>query len=145
MYTGAECVQSMLFAIWPRFRNVPNQLPKSANITTGFMISYFIYFLFCLPFHYIPPHQVRWFFTFKSIVTPIAGFAIIGWIVHNTRTQGEKEIASQTECSDQCRWWDCSIFSRKHASRFRLRLASDEWNIRNGCEYLDIVPGIFSR
>lgn len=74
----------MLFAIWPRFRNVPNHLPESANITTGFMISYFIYFLICLPFHYIPPHQVRWFFTFKSIVTPIAGFAIIGWIVHQT-------------------------------------------------------------
>ncbi|TVY85419.1 putative permease [Lachnellula suecica] len=83
-YTGAECVQSMIFAIWPRFRNVPNQLPESANITTAFMISYFIYFLICLPFHYIPPHQVRWFFTFKSIVTPIAGFAIIGWIVKET-------------------------------------------------------------
>ncbi|KAH8600894.1 cytosine-purine permease [Bisporella sp. PMI_857] len=80
-WTGAECVQSMIYAIWPRFRNVPNRLPKSANITTGFMICYFIYWCLCLPFHYIPAHQVRWFFTFKSVVTPIAGFAIVGWIV----------------------------------------------------------------
>lgn len=74
----------MIFAIWPRFRDVPNQLPESANITTNFMICYFIYFLICLPFHYIPAHQIRWFFTFKSVVTPIAGFAIIGWIVNKT-------------------------------------------------------------
>ncbi|RDW77521.1 NCS1 nucleoside transporter family protein-1 [Coleophoma cylindrospora] len=83
-YTGAECIQSMIYAIWPRFRDIPNKLPESANITTGFMICYIIYWIICLPFHYIPAHQVRWFFTFKSIVTPIAGFAIIGWIVHST-------------------------------------------------------------
>lgn len=80
----AERPESMIFAIWPRFRNIPNHLPASANITTGFMISYFIYFLVCLPFHYIPPHQVRWFFTIKSVTTPIAGFAIIGWILSET-------------------------------------------------------------
>jgi len=74
----------MIFAIWPSFRNLKNQLPKSANISTNFMISYFIYFLICLPFHYIPPHKVRWFFTFKAVVTPIAGFAIIGWIINQT-------------------------------------------------------------
>lgn len=78
-YTGAECVQSMLYAIWPSFRSLPNHLPASANITTGFMVSYVIYWVLCLPFHYIPVHQMRWFFTFKSIVSPIAGFAIIGW------------------------------------------------------------------
>ncbi|KAH6679608.1 NCS1 nucleoside transporter family [Halenospora varia] len=92
-YTGAECIQSMIYAIWPRFKNIPNQLPESANITTEFMICYFIYWVVCLPFHYIPPHQVRWFFTFKSVVTPIAGFAIIGWIVH--KTGGGNAVFSQ--------------------------------------------------
>jgi NCS1 family nucleobase:cation symporter-1 len=80
----------MIYAIWPRFRNMLNQLPKSANITTGFMICYFIYFLICLPFHWIPPHQFCWFFTIKSVVTPITGFAIISWIVHTAG--GGKEI-----------------------------------------------------
>ncbi|KAL1634221.1 hypothetical protein SLS56_002526 [Neofusicoccum ribis] len=83
-YTGAECIQSMLYAIWPSFRSLPNHLPESANITTGFMVSYVIYWIICLPFHYIPAHQLRWFFTFKSVVSPIAGFAIIGWIINTT-------------------------------------------------------------
>ncbi|KKY17183.1 putative ncs1 allantoate transporter [Phaeomoniella chlamydospora] len=76
--------ESMLYAIWPSFRNIPNHLPKSANITTGFMICYFIYFVVVLPFHWIPPHKVRWVFTIKSIITPIAGFAILGYLVHAT-------------------------------------------------------------
>lgn len=71
----------MIYAIWPRFRNVHNQLPESANITTQMMICYFIYFCFVLPFHWIPPRHIRWFFTVKSTLTPIAGFAIMGWLI----------------------------------------------------------------
>ncbi|KAK9773865.1 putative Allantoin permease [Seiridium cardinale] len=67
-YTGAECVRSIIYAWAPDFRNIPNQLPESANIDTGFMIS----------------HQLHWFFTFKAVITPIAGFAILGWVVHST-------------------------------------------------------------
>ncbi|KAK2811748.1 hypothetical protein FQN50_001786 [Emmonsiellopsis sp. PD_5] len=92
-YTGAQCVQSMLFAIWPSFRNVPNQLPPSANTTTQFMISYIIYFIILLPFHYIPVVKIRWFFTIKSIVSPIAGFAIMGWMIQETG--GGKETFAQ--------------------------------------------------
>ncbi|CAJ2505753.1 Uu.00g131470.m01.CDS01 [Anthostomella pinea] len=83
-YTGAECVQTIIYAWAPSFRNVPNQLPESANIDTGFMICYFIYWLLVLPFHYIPAHKLHWFFTFKAIVSPIAGFAIMGWVISET-------------------------------------------------------------
>ncbi|KAK9236439.1 permease for cytosine/purines, uracil, thiamine, allantoin-domain-containing protein [Lipomyces kononenkoae] len=80
-YTGAECVQSMIYAIWPSFHNVKNQLPLSANITTQFMISYIIYFITCLPFHYVGVHRVKWLFLLKSITTPIVAFAIMGWTI----------------------------------------------------------------
>ncbi|KAG4440413.1 hypothetical protein IFR05_004106 [Cadophora sp. M221] len=93
-YTGAECIQSMIFAIWSRFQNVPNQLSESANITTRFMICYFIYWVVRLPFHYISPHQVRWFLTFKSIVTTIAGFTIVGFLVSSAG--GGEAIFSQS-------------------------------------------------
>ncbi|KAK9415228.1 putative Allantoin permease [Seiridium unicorne] len=83
-YTGAECVRSIIYAWAPDFRNIPNQLPESANIDTGFMICYFIYFILVLPFHWIPAHQLHWFFTVKAVITPIAGFAILGWVVHST-------------------------------------------------------------
>lgn len=83
-YNGAECVQSIIYAWAPQFRNIPNHLPESANITTGFMICYFIYWLIVLPFHWIPTHQLRWVFLFKAVTTPIAGFALVGWMVHTT-------------------------------------------------------------
>jgi nucleobase:cation symporter-1, NCS1 family len=76
---------STIIYTWaPDFRYIPNRLPESANIDTGFMICYFIYFIIVLPFHWIPIHQLRWLFTFKAIFTPIAGFAIMGWVIHTT-------------------------------------------------------------
>ena len=65
-YTGAECVNTIIRAIWPRFANIKNQLPESANITTEMMICYFIYFVVILPFHWIHPRNLRWFFALKS-------------------------------------------------------------------------------
>ncbi|GAB7355491.1 hypothetical protein MBLNU459_g5986t1 [Dothideomycetes sp. NU459] len=78
-YTGAECVHAVLVAIWPSFQNVPNHLPKSANITTQMMTAYILYFLIVLPFHYIHPRKMRWFFTFKSILCPPAIFGMLAW------------------------------------------------------------------
>ncbi|KAK9358988.1 permease for cytosine/purines, uracil, thiamine, allantoin-domain-containing protein [Lipomyces starkeyi] len=61
---------------------VPNHLSKSANITTQFMTAYVIYFLLCLPLHYVAVHRVKWLFLVKAIATPVASLAIMGWIVH---------------------------------------------------------------
>jgi NCS1 family nucleobase:cation symporter-1 len=36
-----------------------------------------------LPFHHIPAHKIHWFFTLKSIVIHIAGFAITGWMIQS--------------------------------------------------------------
>ncbi|KAK9322302.1 permease for cytosine/purines, uracil, thiamine, allantoin-domain-containing protein [Lipomyces orientalis] len=81
-YTGAECVRSMIYAIWPSFHNVKNTLPVSANIDTQFMTAYVVYFVIVLPMHYIPMHHLKWLFLVKAITTPIVGFAIIGWVIH---------------------------------------------------------------
>ncbi|KAK9371818.1 permease for cytosine/purines, uracil, thiamine, allantoin-domain-containing protein [Lipomyces chichibuensis] len=85
-YTGAECVRSLLFAIWPSFRNYPNSLPKSANIETNFMISWFVYFMLCVPVHLIRVENTRWYFLFKCCLTPICGFAIMGWTVQAAKS-----------------------------------------------------------
>ncbi|KAF8852395.1 hypothetical protein BDZ45DRAFT_749646 [Acephala macrosclerotiorum] len=108
---------SMIYAIWPRFRNILNRPPESANITTGFIICYFTYFLICLPFHYIPPHRVRWFFTFKSVIAPIAGFAIVGWVVSSTGN-----------------WRQCHILTRKCYSWLCPGIGHDERYLCNGGE-----------
>lgn len=83
-YTGAECVRSIIYTWSPSFRHIPNSLPASANIDTGFMICYFVYFLLVLPFHYIPTHRLHWIFLAKAIACPVAGFAIVGWVIQST-------------------------------------------------------------
>ncbi|KAK9453371.1 permease for cytosine/purines, uracil, thiamine, allantoin-domain-containing protein [Dipodascopsis uninucleata] len=93
-YTGAECVRTMLYAIWPSFRNVKNTLPVSANIDTQFMTAYVIYFVTCLPLHYTGVHKLKWLFLVKSITTPIVSFAIMGWVIHASRA-GDNALYGQ--------------------------------------------------
>ncbi|KAK9246677.1 permease for cytosine/purines, uracil, thiamine, allantoin-domain-containing protein [Lipomyces tetrasporus] len=81
-YTGAECVRSMIYAIWPSFHHLKNGLPLSAHIDTQFMTAYVVYFVIVLPMHLIPMHRLKWLFLVKAITTPIVGFAIIGWVIH---------------------------------------------------------------
>lgn len=78
-YTGAECIRSILYAIWPSFHNVKNHLPESANITTQTMTCYVLYFIVALPFHYIRQEKIQWIFTLKTILVPLALFGILGW------------------------------------------------------------------
>lgn len=78
-YTGAECVYAVLVAIWPAFADIPNSLSNSANITTKMMTAYVIYFLIILPFHYIHPSKLRWFFTLKTVLCPPAFFGMLAW------------------------------------------------------------------
>lgn len=93
-YTGAECVQSILYALWPSFHNVKNTLPESANITTQFMTAYVIYFLMCLPLHYVGVQRLKWLFLVKAITTPIACFALLGWMVAKVGV-GENSLFDQ--------------------------------------------------
>ncbi|KAK9461358.1 permease for cytosine/purines, uracil, thiamine, allantoin-domain-containing protein [Lipomyces oligophaga] len=103
-YTGAECVRSMLYAIWPSYRNVPNHLPASAHITTQLMGAYAIYFVTIMPLHYIPIHRIRFLFTVKAITTPIIGFGIMGWTIHACRGKGDLWGGSNTYSGSALGW-----------------------------------------
>lgn len=78
-YNGALCVDAVIVAIWPSFKDVPNSLPASANITTQMMTAYVVYFLIVLPFHYIHPRYLKWFFDAKTIICLPGIFALLGW------------------------------------------------------------------
>lgn len=78
-YTGAQCVHVILVAIWPQFANLKNALPESSNTTTQMMVAYILYFLFVLPFHWIHPRKLRWFFTIKSLLCLPAVFGMLIW------------------------------------------------------------------
>ncbi|KAJ4299956.1 hypothetical protein N0V90_005204 [Kalmusia sp. IMI 367209] len=83
-YNGALCVNAVILAIWPSFRNVPNSLPESANITTQMMTAYVVYFLITLPFHWIHPRYLKWFFDIKTIICLPGVFALLGWACHQS-------------------------------------------------------------
>jgi NCS1 family nucleobase:cation symporter-1 len=83
-YTGALCVNAVILAIWPSFKDVPNRLPESANITTQMMTAYVVYFFIVLPFHYIHPRYLKWFFDAKTIICVPGVFALLGWACHES-------------------------------------------------------------
>lgn len=91
-WTGAQCVNVILRAIWPQFAQVPNRLPVSANITTQMMTAYVVYFLFVLPFHWIHPRKLRWFFTIKFIVCLPAIFGMLIWACVATGGAGTENL-----------------------------------------------------
>ncbi|KAI1339803.1 cytosine-purine permease [Xylariaceae sp. FL0016] len=91
-YTGAQCIHVIIVAIWPSFADVANQLPASAQITTQMMVSYLIYFLFVLPFHWIHPRRLRWFFAVKSAICLPAIFGMLIWACVHTHGGTNNEV-----------------------------------------------------
>lgn len=76
---GGNCVELMLRAIFGN--NLDTKIPNTigGNITSFKMLSFFLFWLFQLPFIYFPPHIVRHLFTVKAILCPIAGIAFLIW------------------------------------------------------------------
>ncbi|EKV10009.1 NCS1 allantoate transporter [Penicillium digitatum Pd1] len=76
---GGNAVHVMIGAIWPSFLDIPNDIPESQGITTGGMVGFLIFWLIQVPFLYMHPNKLRWLFTIKSILIPIAWVAILIW------------------------------------------------------------------
>lgn len=83
-YTGAQCVRALLLAIWPSFAYVSNRLPTSSNITTQMMLCYIIYFVIAMPFHWIHPRNLRWFFIIKSVLSMAGVMGMLIWACTTT-------------------------------------------------------------
>ncbi|KAH8814709.1 NCS1 nucleoside transporter family [Flagelloscypha sp. PMI_526] len=80
-YQGGQCVQVMLRAIWPSFKDFPNHLPTSAQVTSAELLCFFIFFVIQLPLLWIHISKLRYLFMIKVIVMPIFGFVLFGWAV----------------------------------------------------------------
>ncbi|PAV19525.1 NCS1 nucleoside transporter [Pyrrhoderma noxium] len=80
-YQGGQCLQVMLQAIWPSFKNFPNHLPESASVTSSMLLCFFIFYLIQLPLLWIHMSKLRYLFLVKVIIMPIFGFTLFGWAV----------------------------------------------------------------
>jgi cytosine/uracil/thiamine/allantoin permease len=59
--------------------DLPNDIPESQGITTNGMVAFFIFWLIQVPFLLMHPNKLRWLFTVKSVLVPIAWIAILIW------------------------------------------------------------------
>jgi len=80
--TGGQCMEVLLTAIWPSFKNIGNHIAEDEGITTAGMVAFFLYFLLQLPFLCIPYTKVQYFFACKSFIAPIVFLAIFGDTLH---------------------------------------------------------------
>ncbi|KAK2785270.1 hypothetical protein FQN53_007846 [Emmonsiellopsis sp. PD_33] len=79
LYYEAEFISICLRCIFPGWMNLPNNIPASQHITTQVMVSFFLAFLFAIPFMFIHPTKIRHLFNIKSIIVPLACMGIVIW------------------------------------------------------------------
>ena len=76
---GALAMQIMITAIWPSFTDYvsgsKNTLPASADISSGGMIAYFLFWIIQLPLLLIPPTRLRYLFAVKLVAAPVTAIA----------------------------------------------------------------------
>lgn len=77
---AGPCFGLMLRAIFGQ--NLDKTMPNHINdpdLTTFSFLSFFLFWLFSLPFIWFPPHKIRHLFTVKAYTVPIAGIAFLIW------------------------------------------------------------------
>lgn len=78
---AAPCISVMLRAVFGKDldQTMPNGIHNDPDLTTFKFLSFFLFWLFSLPFIWLQPHQVRWLFTVKSWVVPPVAIAFLAW------------------------------------------------------------------
>ncbi|EPS28393.1 hypothetical protein PDE_03339 [Penicillium oxalicum 114-2] len=76
---GGNSVRVMIGAIWPSYLDVENTIPASQGITTTGMVAFLIFWIIQFPFLCMHPNKLRWLFTVKSILVPMAWVGILIW------------------------------------------------------------------
>lgn len=121
-WTGSLAMFQCLRAIWPSFRDIPNTFPADAGLTSNQLISHFIFWSIQFPILLIPPHKLKWFFVFKTIIVPLVGVAVV--IAMTKKAGGVGDIWNQPyRSSGSARSWIIlSNFSSVCGSWYEPRL-----------------------
>ncbi|ORY84069.1 NCS1 nucleoside transporter family [Leucosporidium creatinivorum] len=111
-YNGGSAMTQALRAIWPSYNNIANHLPASAGFTTKDMLSFFIFSVVQLPFFFIGPNKLRWFFMAKCIIVPATALGMMGYLVHASGGGGPLVAQAPTATgSDFSKAWLLSLAS----------------------------------
>lgn len=98
-------------AIWPSYLNIPNTIPASVGITSQQMCSHVLFWSLQLPFLLIPPHKLRWFFVFKTVVVMVVSIAVVISLCVQARGAGEIWMQEATVSGSTKIWLTLSSMS----------------------------------
>jgi NCS1 family nucleobase:cation symporter-1 len=76
-WTGSLAMYQIIRAIFPSFRNLHNAFPESAGITSAQLVAHFIFWSIQFPILLIPPHKLKWFFAFKTVLVPLVSVGVV--------------------------------------------------------------------
>lgn len=74
--------------IGPKFVNLPNTLPSTANTDTASLISFFIFILIFLPLPLIPPEKLQLPFRITFIMITATMFGMLAWAIRTAHGPG---------------------------------------------------------
>ncbi|KAI0473448.1 permease for cytosine/purines, uracil, thiamine, allantoin-domain-containing protein [Xylariaceae sp. FL0804] len=80
-YYGSNFVSICLRCIWPSWNDIPNTLPANAGTTTQLLAALAIFWVLSMPFIFIHPRNLNWYFVAKSCMVAPACFAVLIWAV----------------------------------------------------------------
>lgn len=90
--------------IGPKFRDLPNTLPVSANVDTASLISFFVFLIIYLPLPLIPPEKLQTPFRITFILITGTMFGMVGWSVHAAGGAGALMSAPATKSGASLSW-----------------------------------------
>ncbi|OJJ53770.1 hypothetical protein ASPSYDRAFT_94270 [Aspergillus sydowii CBS 593.65] len=103
-YLGGQCVTLMVSAIWPSYKNIPNNIPESSGVTTMEFTSFFLFWLGSLPALWFPIYKIRHLFTVKAYFSPACGIAFFAWAIARAHGMGPIIHQPNTAHGSQLAW-----------------------------------------
>lgn len=94
----------MVSAIWPSYKNIPNNIPESSGVTTMEFTSFFLFWLGSLPALWFPIYKIRHLFTVKAYFSPACGIAFFAWAIARAHGMGPIIHQPNTAHGSQLAW-----------------------------------------
>jgi NCS1 family nucleobase:cation symporter-1 len=88
LYSGSALVANVLRAVFGHsYTDIPNTIPASVGITSAGMVAFFLFWLVHLPFTFLRPYQLRWFFWLKVAIMLPAIWGLFIYVMVATKGQ----------------------------------------------------------
>lgn len=86
------------------WKNIPNQLPASASITTRGMTAYFLGWLLQFWTSFYRPNELKWMYYAKAVLMPINMFGIFIWAMYRSGGPGDFQLNEYVASRSALAW-----------------------------------------